>query len=92
MTVSEVKNLYEGQYTCVEVYEAKSKGENYPYHFHTDNCYCVEERADDEVGFYELMDEETYEHSILATANLRANFEDWYGNKDAKVLCMMLAD
>lgn len=49
MTVSEVKNLYEGQYTCVEVYEAKSKGEDYPDHFHTDNCYCVEERADDEV-------------------------------------------
>lgn len=38
------------------------------------------------------MDEESYEQSILANADLRANFEDWYGNKDAKVLCMMLAD
>lgn len=25
MTVSEVKNLYEGQYACVEVYEAKTR-------------------------------------------------------------------
>jgi hypothetical protein len=38
------------------------------------------------------MSEEEYDHSILANTSDKADFIDWYGDKDAKVLCIMLAD
>ena len=43
-----------------------------------------------EVGFYEVMNEEEYDNSILANGEIRADFESWYGDKNAKVLCIML--
>ena len=83
--------MYEGQYNDIEVYEPNSKGEYYPNHFHTDNCETAECYSDEsEVGLYELMDEEDYAHSILANSCVSADFEGWYGSKEAKVLCIML--
>ena len=45
---------------------------------------------DMEVGLYELMDEEEYNNTIMANCDIYADFEDWYGDKDAKVLCVMI--
>ena len=91
MTIKEIKEMYEGQYEEIEVYSALSVGKHYPDHFHTDNCKFTEEFTDEsKVGLYELMDEEDYNHSIMANASDYADFENWYGNKEAKVLCIML--
>lgn len=91
MTIKEVKEMYKGQYYEIEVYEPNSRGNHYPNHFHTDNCKFTEEFTDEsEVGLYELMDEEDYNHSIMANTSDYADFEEWYGNKEAKVLCIML--
>lgn len=93
-TVKDVKELYKGEYAEIEVYKPVGVGEHYPDHFHTDNCKGIEEGFDDEseVGLYELMDEDDYNDSILANSCMKADFGEWYGSKDAKVLCMMLAD
>lgn len=94
MTIKEIKEMYKGQYDDVEVYEVSSPnsiGEHYPNRFHTDNCNFTEEFTDEsEVGLYELMDEEQYNHSILANSELTVDFKDLYGNKEVKVLCIML--
>ena len=92
MTVKEVKEIYKGQYEEIEVYSTSNVGKHYPDHFHTDNCKFTEEFTDEsKVGLYELMDEEDYNNSIMANASDYADFESWYGNKEAKVLCIMLA-
>ena len=91
MTIKEVKEMYKGQYDELEVYSTWNVGEHYPNHFHTDNCRYTEEYTDEsEVGLYELMDEEDYNHSIMANASDYADFEEWYDNKDARVLCIMI--
>lgn len=84
-------------YEDIELYESNSRGRYYPNHFHTDNCRCIEPNVPfdqysrcTEVGFYELMDEEEYNDTILANTIIHADFDDWYGNKDAKVLCIMV--
>lgn len=95
MTVGEVKKMYAGEYVELEVYRARERGEYYPREFHTDNCYSLNDSEysnEDEVGLCDLMGEEEYEHSILANVSDKADFTDWYGDKDAKVLCIMLAD
>jgi len=93
MTIKELKEMYEGQYEDIEIYSPLSVGEHYPNHFHTDNCRYAEEYSDEsKVGLYELMDEEDYNHSIMANASDYADFEEWYDDKDAKVLCIMIAD
>ncbi len=42
-------------------------------------------------GQVELMDEEEYGNTILANSSMYADFEDWYGCKDAKVLVVVLS-
>jgi hypothetical protein len=91
MTIKEVKEMYKGQYDEIEVYEPNSRGNHYPNHFHTDNCKYTEEYSDEsEVGLYELMNEDDYEHSINANSCVTTDFEEWYDDKEAKVLCIML--
>lgn len=93
MTIKEVKEMYKSKYDDIEVYKPKSTGRYYPNHFHTDNCKFTEEHTDKlEVGLYELMDEEDYEDSIMANTCVYADFSEWYGNKNAKVLCIMLKE
>ena len=91
MTIKEVKEMYKGQYDEIEVYSTGNVGRHYPNHFHTDNCRFTEEYTDEsEVGLYELMDEEDYDRSIMANCSEHADFGEWYDNKDAKVLCIMI--
>ena len=87
MTVAEVKELYKGEYVDLEVYN----------HFHGDNCVelsnCSPEgdyTEDMEVGLYELMDQSEYNNTLMANCDIYADFDDWYGNKNAKILCIMI--
>lgn len=89
----EVKNILHENYQEIEVYEANCRGKYYPSEFHTDNCISTDDYTDEsEVGFYELMDEEDYNDSIMANTSECADFNEWYGDKEAKILCIMLAD
>lgn len=78
MTVAEIMNSYEGEYTYLEVY--KPIGNRHT--FHTDNIESVGNRfnLDDYVLSYELMDKEEYENTILANCGVR--FNDCYANSD----------
>lgn len=89
--LKEVEELYSGQYIDLEVYRPASIGKYYPKVFHTDNArpYMDEPEEDLEIGLYELMDEETYNQTLLANTFEYADFEDWYGDKSAKVLVVM---
>lgn len=97
MTIKDVKEEYKNEYAELEVYKAMSGGKYYPSNFHMDNCRSLGEDSphgnyddDMKVGLYELMDEEEYNNTIMANCDIYADFEDWYGNKNAKVLCIMI--
>lgn len=99
-TIKEIKELYEKEFRNeeiydIEVYKPCSWGRYYPNCFHTDNCNFVDESEwndETKVGLHELMNEEDYQHSIDANNSIPTNFEEWYGDKNAKVLVLMLAD
>jgi hypothetical protein len=97
MTIKEVKELVNGKYVDVEYYKSKTFGKYFPNHFHTDNCMMVElgegnnYSEDSNVAFYELMNEEDYNTSLYSNCSIVANFEEWYNDKNAKVLCIMLS-
>lgn len=94
MTIADVKKEYEGRYEAVEVYKP-IEGE--VDCFHTDNCVSLggdssygNYTEDMEVSLYELMDEEEYNNTLLANGCLDADFDEWYGDKNAKILCIMV--
>lgn len=88
MTIKEVKEMYKDKYAEVEVYMPVDK---MPNHFSTDNCKDAYSYNDDtEAELYELMDEDTYNGTILANTEVTADFADWFGNKDANILCIMI--
>lgn len=84
MTVAEVKEMYKNRdYVDMEVYTGD--------HFHTDFCKWTDEYSDDsEVKGWSLMDEEEYNNTILANACPQADFEEWYDDKNAKVLVLLI--
>lgn len=91
MTIREIMDMYD--VADVEVYESKGVGPHFPNHFHTDNCVAVENydiNQEHDRILYEVMDEEEYNQTILANTSVLADFEGWYGDKDAKVLCIMI--
>ena len=91
MTIREIMNMYE--VADVEVYESKGVGPHFPNHFHTDNCRPIEEydiNQEHDRILYEAMDEDEYNQTMLANASVFADFEGWYGDKNAKVLCIMI--
>lgn len=91
MKIRDLKEMYKGEYCEVEVFKANESGEYYPDHFHTDNCETTDDYDDDtEIGIYSLMDEEEYNNTILVNGCVTADFGEWYGNKDAKVLCLLI--
>ena len=45
-----------------------------------------------EVSFYKLMNETEFNNSFFTDTDYKADFEELYGDKDAKVLCIMLAE
>lgn len=88
MTIKDVLKAYDGEYAELMVFapvSAKKKS------FHTDECYDVTEYGDNmQVLDAELMNEEEFGHSVLANGEFSADFEDWYNDKNAKVLCVLI--
>lgn len=84
MTIEEVEDLFKGQYANVEVYKNYNSTK---YGFHTDRIKSVDNfSSTEEVKEYSLVNEEEYGETVLANSSLNANFEEWYGDKNAKVL------
>lgn len=63
-------------------------------HFHTDYCSWVdpdEVDLDNEMDLdWEVFNQEEYNNTILANSCESANFDDWYGDENAKVLCILI--
>ena len=72
-----------------------NQADGYIRGIHTDNTACMDMKVDDLPdefkGEVQLMDEEEYDHTLLANSSMSADFEEWYGNKDAKVLVVALS-
>lgn len=51
---------------------------------------ACEVNDDMEAVSYQLADEDTYNKTVLANSEIAADFEDWYGDDTAKVLCILM--
>lgn len=88
MTIKEVKEMFNGKYADVEVYEATSFNARDP--FHTDAIRGTEDYSDDsEVIAYDLKDKTDYLESIGANCDLGWEWEDCY-NPDDRILCIKI--
>lgn len=88
MTIKEIMDRNLNKYVDVEVWLTDPGAWN---RFHTDVISTCENWHDDtEVVDWELMDEEDYAHSIMANSCIEADFAEWYGDKDAKVLVILI--
>lgn len=86
-TINSIKDAFKGEFVEVEVYKMAGSSNR----IHTDNIqsydkYTGEERAIN----YGLMDEGRYNETILANSCVTADFADWYGDKTAKVLVILI--
>ena len=92
-TKEEVKKMA-AQAAEVEIYRF-NKADRYIRGIHTDNTACMDMKVDDLPdefkGEVQLMDEEEYDNTLLANSSMSADFDDWYGDKDAKVLVVVLS-
>lgn len=92
MNIKEVINTYKNEYTDIEVYYSISRNGD----IHTDNLRFIEEIPEDdmdgtgEVISWDLMDEEDYNNSVLANSCIEADFAEWYDDKNAKVLVILM--
>lgn len=62
---------------------------------HTDTVRSLEDVTFDDLPpefpcEYMEADEETYQHTILANTGIDADFQEWYGSKDAKIAIIVL--
>ncbi len=76
------------EYTDFEVWMYKDKSKR----LHTDYIKNIDDEYDEnlEVDNYYIMDEDEYNKTVLANSGEYANFEEWYDNKNAKVLVIMV--
>lgn len=92
-TRNEIKQMA-AQAAEVEIYHF-TQLDRYIRSIHTDNTACLDITVDnlpeEFKGDVQLMDEEEYENTLLANSSMSADFEDWYGDKDAKVLVVVLS-
>lgn len=89
MTVKEIKERYDGQYVEVEYYVFNGSDhriKDYTVSSDIDMVITGETKAE----AYELMDESEYNRSLCGS--IQANFGDWYGDKDAKVLVIVVKE
>lgn len=94
--VEEIKQVAkENNCVEIEVYKFKDKS----HHIHTDFVEFVCFGGDSEFDLipesafesYEVMNEGEYDRTLHANTE-RADFNEWYGNKDAKVMVVMLKE
>ena len=92
-TREEVKKMA-AQAAEVEIYRF-NQADRYIRGIHTDNTACMDMNVDDLPdefkGEVQLMGEEEYDNTLLANSSMSADFEEWYGNRDAKVLVVVLS-
>lgn len=92
MTVGEVKNMFKDQYADVEYYKNSFKG-THQIDFNMEHCTGVdtsEVNDDMEAVSYQLANEDIYDKTVLANSEIAADFDDWYGDSNAKVLCILV--
>lgn len=88
MTVKEIIEMYRDDYVDIEFYKFFDRRHS----VHSDFIRSIESMKDDEEPeYYELMNEEEYNSSILANISIPADFDMWYDDKNAKVL-VIIAD
>ena len=88
-TVAEIKKMYEGRYADIEFYKFRWGQKK----IHSDYIEYIEDVSDEApVEDFELMDEERYNFSVSANCCEEADFKTWYGNSDARVLVIIIAD
>lgn len=92
MNIKNLKELLKNQGKKYEEIETYVYRFNEKKEIHTDYIKGVELEDDDEAEVidYELMNEEEYNKSVLANSSLTADFEDWFGNKNAKILVVIV--
>jgi hypothetical protein len=92
MTIGELKELLKKQgkeYCDIEVFVMACS--NSRLTFHSDYIWGIIDYSDNsKVLDYEIMDEKDYDTSILANGCMRADFKEWYNDKNAKVLCILV--
>lgn len=94
MTIKEVKEYYRGQYVECEIYRFT----DFTHRVHSDFIYTPDDIENDqyneneEVVYEELMDEEEYGRTVIANGDVTADFEDWFGDKNAQILVIILSE
>jgi hypothetical protein len=86
MTIKEIMDNYDGEFSAVEVFESKNNRKS----FHTDQIQALDDSMyslSDDALDYELMDEEDYNNSICANSSV--SFSDVYEDND-KVLVILV--
>ena len=87
MTIKDVINEHKGEYVDCEVYEYTDRRRV----IHTDFIRSIDDPdMNAEVIDWELMDEDDYDKSVLANSSVSADFSEWYDDKEAKVLVIMI--
>lgn len=91
MTVKNIIEAKKNEVAAVEVwqYTNKDKRLHTDYITNIDEIYGAEMYENLEADSYYVMDESDYDSTICANGD-SANFAEWYGNKNAKVLVIML--
>lgn len=94
MTIKEVKEHYKGQYVDCEIYRFNGSVHN----IHNDFIYTPDDIENDQysenekVVYESLMDEEDYDMTINANSCVTTDFDEWYGDKNAQVLVIILSE
>ena len=84
--------MFKDQYADVEYYRNKINC-TLQIDFNLEHCTGVDAcEVNDvmEAVSYQLADEDTYNKTVLANSEIAADFEDWYGDDTAKVLCILM--
>lgn len=93
MKVKELRESKKSEYVEMEVYRYNS--DKYQrlltdYIRSLDDKVAIADLDECEVESYWLMNEEEYDNTILANNSIRADFEMWYGDHNAKVLVVII--
>lgn len=95
MTIADVKKKCEGEFVEMFVFKPVDLDGDL-YFFNESNFVGLGDGSPDgdytedmEVDFWELMDEKEF-NDIIEQGYFYADFADWYGDKSAKVLCIMI--
>lgn len=89
MNFNEVKEKFEGQYKEIEAY--KYSGLNHSINTDTvDGIDLLDVDGCEKVLDYYLMNEDDYNNTLLANSCITADFADWYGDNNAKILVVVI--